>query len=535
MTNTAFRGLFICAILGALLFRVVRLDVRPMHHDEANQAVKFGDLLERGEYRFDPNGHHGPSLYYLTLPMARVAGQKAFAELSETTLRLVPALFGAGLLLLFLLFAGGLSREATLAAATLAAVSPAMTTYSRFYIQETLLVFFLAGLIAAGWRYARTRSGWWALAAGLSTGMMYATKETGIILFACLAAALGLVFLMDGPRARRGEGAGATGNARGGRNAPAKLRTALHATLFLAAGAVTAVLFYTSFFQNPRGLLDSVRAIGASFNRAGHPGFHAHPWYYYFQTLAYAKSAGGPVWSEAFLLFLAVAGGIAAFGHDAGKDGSPRFNRFILSFTIVTAAVYSLVPYKTPWNILPFYLGLVLLAGNGVGLLLRISRFRLVKILILAALVPGFVNLTAQAYRANFTAPSDPANPYVYAQTSPDFLKLIAAVEKIAAAAPEKKDLLIKVIAPSDETWPLPWYLRRYGRVGYWTSAETAGDPGDAALVIASAANVEKVAMALGDRYQQSFYGLRPEVVLALFVRRDLWDVYHKSAAPTSR
>ncbi|MBE0711254.1 MAG: hypothetical protein IH583_02640, partial [Candidatus Aminicenantes bacterium] len=253
------------------------------------------------------------------------------------------------------------------------------------------------------------------------------------------------------------------------------------------------------------------------------------------QTLAYSKTAGGPVWSEAFLLFLAAAGGIAAFGHDAGKDGSPRFVRFVLFFTVITAAVYSLVPYKTPWNVLPFYLGLVLLAGNGVGLLLRISRFRLVKILILAALIPGFVNLATQAYRADFTAHSIPDNPYVYAPTSPDFLKLVAAVEKIAAASPEKKDLLIKVIAPPDETWPLPWYLRSFGQVGYWTSAEAAGDPGDAAVVIASAANVETVATALGDRYQQTFYGLRPEVVLALFVRSDLWDGYLNSAAPTSR
>ena len=534
MTNKAFRGLFICAILGALLFRVVRLDVRPMHHDEANQAVKFGDLLERGEYRFDPRDHHGPSLYYLTLPVARVAGQKAFAELSETTLRLVPALFGAGLLLLFLLFVGGLSREATLAAAALAAISPAMTTYSRFYIQETLLVFFLAGLIAAGWKYSRTRSGWWALAAGLSTGMMYATKETSIILFACLAAALGLVLLMDRLGKRR-DGVVREGDAWVWRETRTRPPTAFHAVLFLIAGAVTAVLFFTSFFQNPQGLADSVRAIGASFNRAGHPGFHAHPWYYYFQILAYSKSAGGPVWSEAFLLFLAVAGGIAAFGHDAGRDDSPRFVRFFLFFTVVTAAVYSLVPYKTPWNLLPFYLGLVVLAGNGVGLLLRISRFKLVKILILATLIPGFVNLAVQAYRADFTAHSDPANPYVYAQTSQDFLKLVAVVEKIAAAAPGKKDLLIKVIAPPDETWPLPWYLRGYSRVGYWTSAEAAGELGDAAVVVASAANVEKVATALGDRYQQNFYGLRPEVVLALFVRRDLWEGYLKSAAPTSR
>ncbi|MGZ5498675.1 MAG: hypothetical protein ACXWHI_08130, partial [Candidatus Aminicenantales bacterium] len=157
MTKKAFRGLFLCAVLGALAFRVARLDLRPMHADEANQAVKFGDLLERGEYRFDPQDHHGPTLYYLTLPAAWAARAATLAELDERVLRLVPALFGAALLLVLLLFSGGLAREAALAAATLAAVSPALTYFSRFYIQETLLVFFLAALFGSGWRYARKR------------------------------------------------------------------------------------------------------------------------------------------------------------------------------------------------------------------------------------------------------------------------------------------------------------------------------------------------------------------------------------------
>ena len=46
-----------------------------MHHDEANQAIKFGDLLERGEYRYDSRDHHGPTLYYLTLPFAWLGGR----------------------------------------------------------------------------------------------------------------------------------------------------------------------------------------------------------------------------------------------------------------------------------------------------------------------------------------------------------------------------------------------------------------------------------------------------------------------------
>jgi predicted membrane-bound mannosyltransferase len=298
----------------------------------------------------------------------------------------------------------------------------------------------------------------------------------------------------------------------------------LHAVLFLAAGAVTASLFFSSFLRNPQGIIDSFRALGESLGRAAHPGVHAHPWPYYLQTLAYSKAAGGPVWSEAFLLFLAMAGGIAALG-GRGKDGHPRFLRFILFFTVITAAIYSFIPYKTPWNLLPFYFGLVLLAGNGVGLLLRMSRFRLVKIFILGALAPGFIQLAFQAYRADFKLHSDPANPYAYAPTSPDLLKLVGAVEAAAARAPDKRDLLIEVVAPPDETWPLPWYLRKYGRVGYWTSLDTAAKDvptGRAKVVITSSSLAGEAAAALGEGYEQTFYGLRPEVVLSLFVRNEL-------------
>jgi uncharacterized protein (TIGR03663 family) len=522
MTNKAFRGLFLLAVVGALLFRFVRLDIRPMHHDEANQAVKFGDLLERGEYRFDPQEHHGPSLYYLTLPAARLAGADTLARLDETTLRAVPAFFGVALLLLFLLFGGGLSREATLAAAALAAVSPALTYYSRFYIQETLLVFFLAALIGTGWRYARTRSAWWALAAGAAAGLMAATKETSVLLFAGLLAAFGIVAALErvGGRHRR---ILAEGDAWVWRDFRVKMPKAFHIGLFLFAAAAVGALFYSSFFSHPEGLVDAVRAIGASFAKAAHPGVHAQPWDYYLRLLAWTRTAGGPVWSESFLLFLAAAGGVAAFGREAGHGGNPRFARFILFFTLITTAVYGLVPYKTPWNVLPFYLGLVLLAGNGVAFFLRVGRFRVIKFVVPALLFAGFLNLAFQAYRADFVHHSDVGNPYAYAATSLDLLRLIDAVERVAEAAPEHRDLLVKVVAPADETWPLPWYLRGYGRVGYWTEPGPAlafTGAGEAAVVITSAGFSDEVGAALGEGYDQRFFGLRPEVPLCLFTKR---------------
>ena len=70
MTRGSAGALVAIALAAGLALRLARLDVRPMHHDEANQAVKFGALLERGEYRYDFHDHHGPTLYYLTLPSA---------------------------------------------------------------------------------------------------------------------------------------------------------------------------------------------------------------------------------------------------------------------------------------------------------------------------------------------------------------------------------------------------------------------------------------------------------------------------------
>jgi predicted membrane-bound mannosyltransferase len=88
----------------ALGLRTYELDRRPLHADEANQAIKTGELLEHGRYAFDPRDHHGPTLYYAALPLAWLRGETTLATLSETTIRLVPALAGTcGVLLLFFL------------------------------------------------------------------------------------------------------------------------------------------------------------------------------------------------------------------------------------------------------------------------------------------------------------------------------------------------------------------------------------------------------------------------------------------------
>ncbi len=524
MTKKAFPGLFLCVLSIAFLLRGILLDLRPMHHDEANQAYKFGELLEKGKYRYDPVDHHGPSLYYLTLPVTKAAGVKTYADLDETLLRLVPALFGTGIMLLLLLMRSGLSGTGVLFGGLLIALSPAMTFYSRFYIQETLLVFFLAGLIAAGWNFLQTRSHAWAGAAGLFAGMMYATKETSLVLFGAAGSALLIGYFLDRKPGRPEKG----------RRESRPGKTIMSIGFFAAGGAVPAWLLFTSFLKYPAGLRESVMAFGAYWSRAGESGIHTHPWFSYLQTLAFSRFGNGPVWSEAFVLILAVVGGIASFspGRTGAMDGrphNPKLARFILFFSVVAGAVYSAIPYKTPWNLLPFYFGILLLAGYGTAALWRAGHSPARKAALVAVFTLGFASLGYQTYRANFVDYANPSNPYVYAQTSRDFLRLVDSVQSITEVSLDGRNLLIKVIAPPEQTWPLPWYFRKFKRVGYWTAVDDAEALTETPVIISSAAYADEIDSRLGDGFQSAFYGLRPEVVLMLSIRRDLWNEFVKS------
>jgi uncharacterized protein (TIGR03663 family) len=545
----------VAALAIALAFRLAGLDARPMHHDEANQAVKFGTLLETGEYRYDRNDHHGPTLYYLTLPSAWLRGQSTLASLDERTLRLVPALFGAGLILLLLLLAGGLGRTAVAAGAFLVALSPALTYYSRFYIQETLLVFFSLGFLAALGRYLWQPGTGWAAVAGLCAGMAYSTKETSLIVLLAVVVAAVLARAWTGARLNMRARGSTLRHARGHpepcrkttssppgaetqpapvRPEPVEGRTGRHIVVGLLAAVAAAFVLYSSFLRHPAGFLESFRAFSIYATRGIEPGSHAEPWYFYLRLLA-LHSSGGLVWTEGLVLGLAIIGSVAVarnavpFVLSQSKDeheaAARRFwPRYLALYSVLTAVAFSAVRYKTPWNLLPFYAGFVVLAGHGAASLIDRIKPRAARAVVIIAFLAAACHLGVQNWRANFRYAADPRNPYVYAQTVPDFLRLVQRVSDLAAIHPDRTSMLIKVIAGPYEQWPLPWYLRRMTRVGYWVRAADAVTPAEAPVIVASQENVAALDGALGDRHVSEFYGLRPEVVLTVFIERGLWE-----------
>src|SRR5438876_9820794 len=146
------------AIAGALALRVPKLDTRPLHNDDAVNAVKVSELWQQGRYAYDPDEHHGPTLHYATLPFLWLSGARNSDDLDDATLRLAPVVFGVGLILLLPLLANGLGCQAVVWAAMFTAISPAMVFYSRYLIDEMPLAFFTALTLGAGWRYAHWRS-----------------------------------------------------------------------------------------------------------------------------------------------------------------------------------------------------------------------------------------------------------------------------------------------------------------------------------------------------------------------------------------
>ena len=494
------------AIAGALALRVPKLATRPLHNDEAVNAVKVSELWQHGRYAYDPDEYHGPALHYATLPFLWLSGARNSDDLDDATLRLAPVVFGVGLILLLLLFVDGLGRHALAWAAIFIAVSPAMVFYSRYFIHEMLLVFFTALTLGAGWRYSQTRSARWAVVAGAGLGLMFATKETFVITLAAMGLAGIVTIWWTMPPRGRAQGLLAIWNWK-------------HAALVLSAAFVVWLLLFSSFFSNFAGLLDSVRTYLPWLKRAGGHSPHIHPWSFYLQRLAWFHPVKGPAWSEGLILALAALGSAVSL---VGKK-SP-LHRFLALYTIILTAAYCAISYKTPWCLLNFFHGMILLAGIGAAALVEFFRARAWRVVIVAVLLALTLQLSWQAWRTSFVYSTDRRNPYVYAQTVSDILNLVQRAEGIASVAPARFETVVKIIAPENDYWPLPWYLRRFKHLGWY---EKLPKGPFAPIVVVSS----KLDARLDEKSDKKWImvglsELRPGNAFELYVQLELWKKY---------
>src|SRR5579871_1126801 len=344
MNRAATLGLLLAILAAALWLRCIDSDSRPLHNDEGVNALKFKTLWERGQYRYDPDEYHGPTLPYLTLAWFKATGSPDISQVSEGRLRSLTVFFGVALILLFPLTADGLGRRACFWAMAFAAISPAFVFYSRYYIHEMLLVFFTFLAFAAAWRYRRRAKRSWLILAGAAIGLMQATKETFVL--SLVAAAIAWAanefwkHRIAAPSAPE-------------RPLPVNLKII---AAVLAVWIAVAVLFFSSFFTNWNGVLDAVRTYLPWLHRAQGASPHVHPWNFYFERLAWFHAGRGPVWTEALILIFAIVGIVAVFKRKISTDANLSFLRFVAFYTVILSAIYCIISYKTPWCLLNFYL-----------------------------------------------------------------------------------------------------------------------------------------------------------------------------------
>jgi hypothetical protein len=345
---------------------------------------------------------------------------------------------------------------------------------------------------------------------------MHATKETFVITLGCAAIALALNWFWTWKLNA------ADPSAKPPRLAWTHLAAALAVWLFVAA------ILFTSFFANSAGLLDSFRTYLPWLQRAGGDSPHIHPWWFYLHRLAYFHVAKGPVWTEALILLLALYAAVAAFRHRGLPHANYALVRFLSLYTLLLAGAYSVISYKTPWCLLNFWIGAILLAGAGAaGLLASLARPR-TRLAVSCILLVGTVHLAILSWQTQITFATDRRNPYVYAQTSPDLRNLLARIHKFAAASPGGNALVLKIIAADGDYWPLPWYLRAFPNTG-WYDALPAEPYADVMVV---SAKLHAELDARETHLMIGFFQLRPDVFLECYVEKNLWIRYLQKNPP---
>jgi uncharacterized protein (TIGR03663 family) len=475
---------FIVIALIGLAVRLPQLNSRPMHTDEAVNGYIVGQLLAGKSFTYDPQDRHGPALGAVALPLARMQGAKSFSDLTEAELRLTSVVAGTITILLFGAAAEIFGFIPSLLAALLFALAPLPVYYDRYFIHESLFCAATFGLILCAWFAIKLNSVGLAALAGACAALMFACKETAILHLFALAAA-GILFTL---RNLRGEGS------------PKLLRPRLLLPA-VASFLPLLVIWFTWFGKNWK-VLPALFHVGPDLlARAAGQG-HQKPFWYYGSLL----TSG---WSGGLLFVLGCLGIIISIRK---RTRSPYC--LLSYYAFVIAAIYSLIPYKTPWLALNLWLPLSLLISSGMVSLWHWTAPKLHQHAVVPALciiVVLLVGMIAHDTRERvFIRPADEANPYAYAHTSDDIRGLSAEISDLS----RRDGLAVPRIAViASDPWPLPWYLRQFEQVGYWQPGQQVAD---ADFYVTSTDAAGQYAERLRN-YRPEFFGVRPGVLILLW------------------
>jgi uncharacterized protein (TIGR03663 family) len=491
-TLVCLTWLIIITLAGVL--RLSNLETRPIHADEATGARILSQRLE-GDYQFNPKHFHGPLLSLLTEPLARLKNETTWQSLSIETLRLSPVIAGILLCLTPLLWRRIMGDYGAALSAGLFATSPLLVYYSRIYIHESWLALF--GLLGLSFAYRlyeepNTKN---ALFTGIFIGCMFATKETFVItVFAWVIGLIACYALIHLNRDSK---------------KPKFTNYLMPVGLASLSTLLVTAFFYSKGFRDPEGILDAFRSYLVYETTLGHD----QALTYYMGLLLWPKHLLGQWWTEGAVFILAVAA--CTYATRLTKQHSAIV--LVATASIIQFAIYHSIDYKTPWLMLLPWVHVCLLAGFCLSMIRFYSRIN--QICLGCFILMTLVFQTQQSIASSQVFENDARSPYAYVPSSRDLVTLEAWLIQLNEMSPEIKDQTVAVVG--EGYWPLPWYLRMFNRIGYWDQPEV--NMIDAPLVFALPATTQASNTLLSDSHITFARGLRTNVSMTLYLRKDLW------------
>jgi len=286
---------------------------------------------------------------------------------------------------------------------------------------------------------------------------------------------------------------------------------------FVLSMLLTGAVFYTEGFRVPGGLMDAFRTYFVYETTPGHDKAFG----YYLHMLIWPKHTLGIWWSEGGIALFAL---LACFLTVLSKR-KVAVVTFIGLGAFLHLLIYSIISYKTPWLMtLPWAL-VCLLAACSFSI--RAQNRRMAKSLLLyASFGLCLVFQYNQSVQANGRLSNHADNPYAYVPTSKNITQLPDWLNELENFMGDEALEPIAVIGQG--YWPLPWYLRDFKQVGYWTAP-----PEELAaynVVISMPEKSEACNALLENTHTQLPRTLRSNVPISLYLKNEIWTSWTETS-----
>jgi len=443
----------------AAFLRLFLLGIKPPHFDEGINGWFVDQMVKNGFYRYDPTNYHGPLHFYILFVCQTLLGRNLWAIRLPVVLASIFAVF------LTLKFEPFVGRRVSRLAALAMAVSPGFVFYGRYSIHEVwLLVFsmlFILGLFGL-WHRGTAYYLW---CAGMGVTGMILTKETYVIHLGCAVLALAVVRVSQ--MLTRAPDAGLV----------RQRWRYIDLAMVAFVGAAAIVLFYSGCFMNWQGVTGLWKTFAAWAKTGTQGAGHEKPFYYWVKLIGlYEQPVALAILLSPLCLF---------FKRTA--------LRYLAIYGVGTLVAYSLVKYKTPWCIISIVWPLLFVFS--AMLTLVPEQFQRWTYWVAGAFLA--VSL-ALCVRLNYFRCTTEAEEYVYVQTYNDIWKLTKPLLRLAKANPTYYQLVGHLIRTS--TYPLPWMLGDFTKVGYYENNNMPGKL-DGDFLLVQQDKIEEVESKLHESY----------------------------------